>query len=107
MERIESVCPHGHADTRLTAMRQLSAGYVPRFDPAGPLHFDRPAGLAIDVSADKVERITGDLNDAALAGQLHAAFHVDRLAPKVVDEFSAAEDARDHRAEDDADEEGQ
>src|ERR1700749_5109859 len=46
MERIESVCPYGHADTRLTTMRQLSAGYMPRFDTSGPLHFDRPAGTA-------------------------------------------------------------
>src|ERR1700759_4478420 len=72
MERIESVCPYGHADTRLTTMRQLSAGYMPRFDTSGPLHFDRPAGLAVEVSADKIERITGDLNDVALAVRLHA-----------------------------------
>src|SRR5271166_4649907 len=106
MERIQSVCPYGHPDTRLTT-RRLPAGHVPGFDGTCPLDLDRPASLAIEFIADKIERIARDVNDAALAVRLHAAGHIDRLAPKVVDEFSAADDARDHRAGVDADTKGQ
>src|ERR1700757_4855397 len=106
MERIQSVCPYRHPDTRLTT-RRLPARHVPGFDGTCTLDLDRPAGLAIEFTTDPVERIAGDVNDAALAVRLHPAGHIDRLAPEVVDEFAAADDARDHRAGVDADAEGE
>src|ERR1700738_3481494 len=96
MERIKPVCPYRHPNKRLTC--RLPTVHIPRFDATCPLDFDRPTGLAIKFTTDKVEGIAGDLDDAALAVRLHAAGHIHRLAPQVVDEFPAADDAGDHRA---------
>src|SRR6201996_7137148 len=88
-------------------MRRRPAGYIPGFDPTDPFDLNRSAGLAIKVFTDKVKGIARDLDDAAGAVRLHAACHIDRLTPQVVDEFSTADDARDHRAGVDANAEGE
>src|SRR3984957_7033185 len=107
IERIVPVCPYCWAGTPLTTMRRRPAGYIPGFDPTDPFDLNRPTGLAIEMFTDKVEGIARDLDDAAGAVGFHAACHIDRLTPQVVDEFAAADDARDHRAGVDADAEGE
>src|ERR1700757_193725 len=66
MERIQSVCPYRHPLTRLRVTRRLLTDHVPGFDATRSFDLDRPAGLAIEFTADKVERMASDLDDAAL-----------------------------------------
>ncbi len=70
------------------------------------LHLDGASPLAAEPGAEAIGHLAGDLDPARDARRLHAAGHVHGVAPDVVDELAAADDARDDRSVVHADAEG-
>src|SRR6185437_7873790 len=81
----------------------LPSQYVPNLQFVGALDLDFAPGLADELIPDQAKGVAGNLDALALPLRFHPACDVHGIAPEVVDEFLAANDAGDHWAGIDAD----
>src|SRR3984957_2784162 len=81
----------------------LPANHTPHVHFACAFHLDGSGGFAVELSADQIVSAARDLDRPALPMGFHAARQVHRVAPEIVDELLAADDASDHRSGIDAD----
>src|SRR6266850_6495506 len=76
---------------------------LPSLHFAFPFHIHRAAWLTYKIGLDELVGSARDLNRSVTAVRFHAAGSVDGVAPQIVNELLAADDARHHGSGVDAD----